>query len=64
MSVGFFIDNVLNDLGPPRNLFHAVFSTIAANLESTGWGVRFPMLLQKLYSGELQSPGNARSGPR
>jgi hypothetical protein len=54
MTVGLFIDNVLYDLGPP-DIVHAVFSTIGANLEETGWGTRYPRLLRDLYSGELNA---------
>jgi hypothetical protein len=54
MTVGLLIDNVIYDLGPP-DLVHAVFSTIGANLEKTGWGTRYPTLLRELYQGELDS---------
>jgi 2,3-bisphosphoglycerate-dependent phosphoglycerate mutase len=35
------------------DFFHAFFSTISARLEPDGWGTRFPVLMNELYSGEL-----------
>lgn len=54
MPVGMLIGNDLYNLGP-ADLIHAAFSTIAAHLEPGEWGERFPILLRKLYAGEIHS---------
>lgn len=35
------------------SLLHAFASTVSARLEPQGWGSRFPLLLLRLYDGEL-----------
>lgn len=35
-----------------QDFFHAFFSTVSYNLETNGWGWRFPCLLTKLYQGK------------
>ncbi len=35
------------------SFFHAFFSTASANLESKGWGSRFPVLMKQLYQGTV-----------
>jgi len=39
-------------VGSPSFL-HCFFSTVSANLETTGWGTRFPVLMNKLYQGNV-----------
>lgn len=53
MTVGFKLGSITDEVGTSQ-FMHAFFSTISGNLESDGWGTRFPVLLNKLYQGELQ----------
>lgn len=53
MTVGIQLGSVSDEIGA-SDFFHSFFSTISGNLEANGWGSRFPLLVQKLYSGELQ----------
>ncbi len=39
-------------VGSPE-LLHAFFSTVSVRLEPSGWGTRFPALMDDLYQGEL-----------
>ncbi|HEX4096287.1 MAG TPA: Imm70 family immunity protein, partial [Caulobacteraceae bacterium] len=48
MSAGLLIDNIFYDLGE-ADIFDSLFSTIGANLEESGWGTRFPLMLRDLY---------------
>lgn len=52
MTVGFEVGNITDEIGS-SDFFHAFFSTIAARLERA-WGARFPVLMTKLYQGELR----------
>jgi 2,3-bisphosphoglycerate-dependent phosphoglycerate mutase len=52
MPVGFKLGSITCEVGTSQFL-HAFFSTISGNLEPQGWGSRFPILLNKLYQGEL-----------
>jgi 2,3-bisphosphoglycerate-dependent phosphoglycerate mutase len=36
------------------DFLHCFFSTISGNLEPRGWGTRFPIVMTKLYEGELK----------
>ncbi|MBD0417577.1 immunity 70 family protein [Oryzicola mucosus] len=54
MTIGLKIGATIDEIGSSEFLF-AFFSTISANLEKKGWGTRFPVLLNELYSGELPS---------
>ena len=40
------------EVGSPSFL-HCFFSTVSANLEPAGWGTRFPVLMNKLYQGNV-----------
>lgn len=51
MTVGFKVDSVTDELGSP-DFFYAFFSTVSARLEPE-WGARFPVLMTRLYQGEL-----------
>jgi len=53
MAVGFKLGSITDEVGSSQFL-HAFFSTISGNLEPNGWGSRFPVLMNKLYQGELQ----------
>lgn len=53
MTVGLHLGSITDEIGSSA-FFHSFFSTISGNLESDGWGSRFPVLLRKLYQGELQ----------
>jgi 2,3-bisphosphoglycerate-dependent phosphoglycerate mutase len=53
MAVGIQLGSITDEIGTD-DFFHAFFSTISGNLETEGWGSRFPILLKKLYGGELQ----------
>ena len=57
MTVGFKVGNITDEIGSSE-FFHAFFSTIAVRLES-GWGARFPVLMAKLYQGEVGQPDAA-----
>ncbi|AJY75452.1 immunity 70 family protein [Paenibacillus beijingensis] len=37
------------------NFLHAFFSTISYNLEPNGWGTKYPFLMKRLYSGNLEN---------
>ncbi|GGY21205.1 immunity 70 family protein [Paludibacterium paludis] len=52
MTVGLKLGSITDEIGSD-DFFHSFFSTISGNLESAGWGSRFPVLLNKLYQGEL-----------
>lgn len=53
MTVGIQLGSITDEVGA-SDFFHSFFSTISGNLEPDGWGTRFPLLLDSLYSGELQ----------
>jgi len=36
-----------------NSFFYCFFSTVSANLEPSGWGSRFPVLMKKLYGGTV-----------
>jgi 2,3-bisphosphoglycerate-dependent phosphoglycerate mutase len=52
MAVGIKLGSVTDEIGA-ADFFHSFFSTVAGNLEPEGWGSRFPILMTKLYNGEL-----------
>jgi hypothetical protein len=52
MTVGIQLGNITDEIGT-SDFFHAFFSTISANLEPDGWGSRFPVIMKRLYSGEV-----------
>ena len=51
MGVGIQVGNITDEIGTP-DFLHAFFSAVSSNLEA-GWGERFPVLMNKLYQGEL-----------
>jgi hypothetical protein len=51
MTVGFAVGAVTDEIGS-ADFFHAFFSTIAVRLEPR-WGARFPVVMTRLYRGEL-----------
>lgn len=53
MAVGIKLGSITEEIGS-SDFFHAFFCTISGNLEPQGWGSRFPVLMNKLYAGELQ----------
>ncbi|MCW2066548.1 UNVERIFIED_ORG: hypothetical protein M2420_001901 [Stenotrophomonas maltophilia] len=52
MGVGIQLGNITDEIGTSTFLY-AFFSTISGNLESDGWGSRFPIIMNKLYAGTL-----------
>jgi len=52
MAVGIKVGSITDEIGTSE-FFHAFFSTISANLETNGWGSKFPILLNNLYQGSL-----------
>lgn len=54
MSVGVKVGSITDEIGTSE-FFHAFFSTVSSNLESEGWASRFPILLGKLYQGNLDA---------
>lgn len=57
MAVGVTVGSITDELGAP-SFVHSFFSTISAHCEPTGWGRRFPHLMNELYQGRLPH-GNA-----
>lgn len=54
MTIGIKLGQITDEIGSSEFL-HCFFSTIAVNLEPTGWGSRFPVIMKSLYSGKLPS---------
>lgn len=54
MSVGFKVHFYWYQVGS-ADFLHSFFSTIAYNLEKSNWGKRFPIIMNKLYEGELKN---------
>ncbi|MDM0078727.1 Imm70 family immunity protein [Variovorax sp. J2P1-59] len=52
MAVGVTVGSITDELGAP-SFVHSFFSTISAHCEPTGWGSRFPHLMNELYQGRL-----------
>ncbi len=52
MTVGIKFHGITTEIGPGA-LLHALFSTISYHLEPSGWGTRYPNLMNKLYQGQL-----------
>lgn len=53
MTVGLKLGSITDEVGT-GDFLHSFFSTISGNLETDGWGTRFPVMLNGLYQGELQ----------
>lgn len=58
MTVGLRIGNTFNEVGT-ADFMHSFFSTISFHLEPSGWGTRFPEIMNELYQGEL-NPDHAK----
>ncbi len=58
MAVGIELGSIIDEIGT-GDFFHAFFSTISGNLEPKGWGSRFPVLMNRLYQGEVTQPDAA-----
>lgn len=54
MAVGFSVHYFWYQVGSGEFL-HSFFSTIAYNLENGKWGSRYPIIMRKLYQGEIES---------
>lgn len=54
MAVGFSVGFFWYQIGS-GDFLHCFFSTVAFNLENRHWGSRFPMIMNKLYQGSLES---------
>lgn len=52
MAVGVTVGSITDEFGAP-SFVHSFFSTISAHCEPTGWGSRFPHLMNELYQGRL-----------
>jgi len=52
MGIGMFVDTSYYEIGA-WSFFHSFFSTVSYHLEPDGWGSRFPILMNNLYSGTL-----------
>ena len=52
MSVGFTVNFYWFQVGT-GDFLHSFFSTIAYNLEKQKWGSKYPVIMNELYSGEL-----------
>jgi 2,3-bisphosphoglycerate-dependent phosphoglycerate mutase len=52
MTTGLQLGSITDEIGT-SDFFYAFFSTISGNLEPLGWGSRFPVLMKKLYGGEV-----------
>jgi len=52
MAVGIRVGGVTDELGA-ASFLHSFFSTISHRLEPSGWGTRFPTLMNQLYQGHL-----------
>lgn len=53
MSVALYVNNSSFRIGN-SDFLNSFFSTISYHLEPKGWGSRFPVLMDKLYSGEVE----------
>jgi 2,3-bisphosphoglycerate-dependent phosphoglycerate mutase len=54
MTIGIKLGSITDEIGSP-DFFFAFFSTISANLETKGWGTRFPIFMNNLYQVEVKS---------
>lgn len=54
MAVGIKVGSITDEIGT-SDFFHAFFSTVSGNLESDGWGSKYPVLMKKLYQGNLSA---------
>ncbi len=54
MAVGFTVMFYWYHVGT-GDFLHSFFSTIAFNLENKKWGSKYPVIMNQLYSGELDA---------
>lgn len=54
MAVGFKVKYYWYQIGS-GNFLHSFFSTVAYHLENQKWGSRFPIIMNELYQGRLES---------
>ena len=54
MAVGFKVGFLWYQIGS-GDFLHCFFSTVAVNLENNSWGSRFPLIMNQLYQGSLES---------
>ncbi|CAM4013128.1 Immunity protein 70 [Pedobacter westerhofensis] len=54
MAVGFFVDPVFYKVGT-GDFLNSFFSTIFIRLENSSWGSKYPLIMNHLYSGLLES---------
>ncbi|HEN8798627.1 TPA: hypothetical protein U8251_001185 [Pseudomonas putida] len=54
MTIGIKFGQITDEVGS-IDFLYCFFSTIAVNLEPSGWGSRFPIIMKNLYSGRLPS---------
>jgi hypothetical protein len=52
MAVGIKVGSITDEIGT-GDFFHAFFSTVSGNLEPSGWGSKFPTVMNKLYKGKV-----------
>jgi len=52
MAVGLSLGRIIDEIGS-TDFFYAFFSTVSGRLEPEGWGSRFPIIMEKLYRGDL-----------
>ena len=55
MTVGIQLGSITDEIGV-ADFFSAFFYTITGNLEPGGWGTRFPVIMHKLYYGQVEQP--------
>lgn len=54
MAVGFNVGFFWYQIGS-GDFLHCFFSTVAVNLENSIWGSKFPLIMNELYQGKLES---------
>ena len=52
MSVGIKVGSIIDEIGT-SDFLHSFFSTASSNLETNGWGSRFPHVMKTLYEGRV-----------
>ena len=60
MTVGIELGSITDEIGA-ASFFNAFFSTISGNLEPDGWGSRFPIIMNKLYSGVVSQSDSVKA---
>ena len=54
MTVGIKVGSVVTEIGT-GSFFHSFFSSVSYHLEPKGWGTNYPILMNKLYQGQLNA---------